>query len=145
MTAPVWLMPATGHDFSFESKARLADPACVDVRLPAAYLTSDWFPFARGPVLHQLVAWQGLIDHLLRRLDSGDRQPRGIENANLYQHRRLIPVDMLVVQLIATETDHGEHGNLEVLAGRRQPRKHIVDLAIVRCTEDEFVDDAVRT
>src|SRR5690349_23326784 len=109
------------------------------------HFRSDRLSCARLPVPHQLVAWQGLIDHLLRSLNSSDRKSPGIQNTDLYQDRGLIPVDMFVIQLVAPEADHGEHGNLDVLASWRQPWKHPVDLAIVGCTENEFVDNAVRT
>ena len=60
----------------------------------------------------------------------GDRQPGGIEHADLHQHRRLVPIDVLVVQLVAAEVDDGDQRNLDVLAGRRDTRQHPVDLRV---------------
>src|SRR5277367_1215902 len=46
-----------------------------------------------GPALHQPVRGLLLVDDLLGGFDAGDRQALGIEQADLRQHRRLIPVD----------------------------------------------------
>src|SRR5215469_2403660 len=64
----------------------------------------DWLAFAAPPFcLHECVAWQSLVHHLARRFGTGDGEAVGIELADLYQNRGLIPVDMLVHQLVTTE------------------------------------------
>lgn len=62
----------------------------------------------------------------------------------LAQHSRLVPPDMFVVQPVAADIYHSDHGNSELFPSRWDLRKKPVDGAVMRYVEDEFVDNAVR-
>jgi hypothetical protein len=49
-----------------------------------------------------------LVQQLLRGLDARDRQPRAMDQPELHQPRSLIPVDVLVIELVAAEADDGD-------------------------------------
>src|SRR5215471_3286508 len=49
---------------------------------------------------------QRLVDQFFRGLDAGDRQRLRVEQADLHQDRGLIPVDVLVIELVAAERDN---------------------------------------
>jgi hypothetical protein len=91
------------------------------------------------------------------------------EQAQLAQHRRLVPRDVFVIQAIAPDVHDGREGDLEAASGRGDagdsrggdsssaawPGKgesrrcrcasnsQPIDLSHVRAFEEEFVDDAV--
>ena len=66
-----------------------------------------------------------------------------IEQSDLHQHRGLIPVDMLVIELVAAEIDDRHQRHLDEFARRLHPRQHPVDLAVMREAEEHFVDDPI--
>src|SRR5215472_17312498 len=99
---------------------------------------------ALGPALHQRVRGTGFVEELPRGIDAGDRQTRRVEQSDLHEHARLIPVDMLVIELVAAEIDDRDGGHFDILAGRRHTRKHPVDLDIMRKTDQHLVDKTVR-
>src|SRR6185312_1920107 len=98
---------------------------------------------AGAPALHHLVAGPAVVDDLARRLDTGGRQTLRIEQADLHQHRCLIPVDVLMRDLVSDESHDGDQRNLDLPAGRRNARQQPVDLGGVREAEDHLVDDLV--
>src|SRR5688572_32981972 len=57
--------------------------------------------FALRPALHQRVGRQLLVEQLLCLLRARHRQIALVDEADLRQHRRLIPVDVLVIDLVA--------------------------------------------
>src|SRR5271155_3546840 len=52
-------------------------------------------------------------------------------------------MDMLVSDLITAELDHRDVGNFDIAASGGDAGRHEIDFAIVRETDNEFVDDAV--
>src|SRR6185437_4361697 len=84
---------------------------------------------AGAPALHHLVAGPAVVDDLARRLDTGGRQTLRIEQADLHQHRCLIPVDVLMRDLVSDESHDGDQRNLDLPAGRRNAGQQPVDLA----------------
>ena len=65
-------------------------------------MSSDRLARARRPTCHQLVAGQRVVEDLAGGLDARHRQPR-VEQADLHQHRGLVPVDVLVRDLVVVE------------------------------------------
>jgi len=57
----------------------------------------------------------------LRGLDAGDRQTAGVEQADLDEHARLIPADVLVIQFITAEIDNCDDGTSTYLPVGRTP------------------------
>src|ERR1700678_3415527 len=72
------------------------------------------------------------------------RQSARVEQAELNQHRSLVPVNMLVYQLVALELDDGHRGDFHGPTGRRNSRQHPIDHRGMREVDDEFVHDRVR-
>jgi hypothetical protein len=62
-----------------------------------------------------------LVLSLVGGVDPGDRRAGRIEESDLHEDGGLIPVDVLVVELVASEVDGGDQWHLDVAAGRGSP------------------------
>ena len=94
-----------------------------------------------------------LINHLPRPPRIHNRQPlrldpsrheHRIQHPNLHQDRRLIPINMLVIELPAPNAHHRHQRHLHRLPRRPHARQHPGDLDRVRELDKHLVDDAVR-
>src|SRR5690606_32711696 len=65
--------------------------------------------------------------------------------ADLYQDRRLVPVDMLVHNLVALERDDADQRYFDVTSGGGNARQHPLNLAVVGKAHNAFVHDAIGT
>src|SRR4029077_8692731 len=79
------------------------------------------------------------IEHLAGTLGSAHRQASGIEQSNLYQHARLIPVDMLMRDLSILHPGNDDDGHLYALPRGRDARQHPVNRRAVREADHKFV------
>src|SRR6266850_7315883 len=66
------------------------------------------------------------IEGLARTFDASDGQGAGIEYPELYQHGRLVPIDVLMSQLALSKTHDGDQRHLHPLSGRRNALQHPV-------------------
>src|SRR5271156_2427877 len=89
-------------------------------------------------------AWLGSghggIQELLCRLDSEYRKRWIREQADLFEHRGLIPVDTLMRQLSVPEADDNHERNLYAPMRRRHARKHPRHLFGVSEGKDDLVN-----
>ena len=91
---------------------------------------------------HQLVQRMRTgVEHVLGLLGGGDRKPCRVEQPDLHEERRLIPVDVLVGELAVVELRHDAERQPHVPARRSDPREELIHLDVVREREDELVDD----
>ena len=75
-------------------------------------LGSLWGPSS----LQYPVGWDRGVEQLLRLVGAADRIELRIQQPDLHQHRSLIPVDVLVVELVAAEIDDRDERDLDVFA-----------------------------
>jgi hypothetical protein len=74
--------------------------------------TSDRFAFTFGPTSgHEGVARQGRIDDFARCFGPRDGEPGWIEQAELNQHRSLIPIDVFVGEIPIAELNDRDQRN----------------------------------
>src|SRR5215471_12989050 len=78
-----------------------------------SYVTMQRQPSRRPFASHQLIRRQLLIEQLARAFDARHRQAFGIEQPDLHEHGSLIPIDMLVIQLVAAKAHDSEHRPFE--------------------------------
>src|ERR1700740_1899666 len=79
----------------------------------------------------------------MRRFRASDGEALRIQQADLNENRCLIPVDVFVYQLVATELHDCYQRNLDLTAGWRDAGQHPVDLGRMREREQYFIDQAV--
>lgn len=65
------------------------------------------------------------------------------QEAELAQRGALVPADVLVVELVATEVDYGGEGEGGMLEGWRDTREKPRDVLVMSELEEELVDDAI--
>src|SRR4051794_19455601 len=87
---------------------------------------------------------QARVEYLARLLDAADREACGIEQPDLDEHARLVPVDVLVRDLVAVDADHGAKRELDPLPRRWDAGEQPVDLGGVRECDHELVDERRR-
>src|SRR5262245_26466556 len=103
-------------------------------RASSRRVNSSGLAFALLPprVGAQRIERKSLIEDLGGRFRARDRQLRGVEDPELCQHRRLIPVEMLLAQLVATELHDRDHRNAYFFAGRLDARQQgVVPLVVL--------------
>ena len=77
-------------------------------------------------VVNQRVRWQARIEDLAGAFYARDGQGASIEQAELSQHGRLVPVDVLVDQLALPESNNGDERNLNTFSRRSKAGQHPV-------------------
>src|SRR5215471_16112184 len=83
------------------------------------------------------------IRYLVRRLRSKNRQARIAEQANLFEYGSLIPIDMLVCELVATEMDNSNERHLNPPIGRSNAGQHPRHLLAMSEPKNHFIDDLI--
>src|SRR5687767_4738100 len=105
------------------SMARYArQTPCVMETLPlltGGRTPSDRLARARSPARHELVRRQRIVHHFACAFRACHRQALRFEQADLHEHRRLVPVDVLVRDLVALEAHDGDQRDFDALSGRR--------------------------
>ena len=76
-------------------------------------------------------------------LGSGDGQFAWVEETDLSEHAGLIPVDMLVGDFVPFKFHHDNMRHRYSPPGRRNTRKHVINGAVVREIQDEFIHHLV--
>src|SRR5262249_54598058 len=94
--------------------------------------------------LHQAVRGQARINHFLCALGSGYRESRRVNQTELREHRRLIPVDVLVREFVAAKIHDHDEWNSDALARRRDAWQHPVHFDRVGEFKDHLVHHAIR-
>ncbi len=77
------------------------------------------------------------------RFNTANRQVSGIEQAELNEHRRLIPIDMLVRELAVAEVDDHDRRDFDMFVGGRNAGEHPIHRDGMSELEDELIDDAI--
>ena len=97
---------------------------------------------ARGA--HQFVQRVGSrVEHVVGLLGAGDGELGRVEQPDLHQERRLIPIDVLVERSFALELRHDAERQSHVPARRSDARRQLIHLDVMCEREDELVDDLV--
>ncbi len=105
---------------------------------------SDRFAFTAAPGLgHQRVAGQGRIDDFTCGFGTGDGEAGWIEQTELNQHRRLIPIDVFVREFAIAELDDRNQRNIDRATGWRNAWQHPVDRGRVGEAEDHLIDNPI--
>ena len=77
----------------------------------------------------------------MRRRDASDWQVAPLQQADLNQHRRLVPVDVLVRKQVAFEMSDHDHRKLDAPMGRRDAGLEIIHAAGMRKSRHQLIDD----
>src|SRR5262245_37612054 len=79
----------------------------------------------------------------LRRTSNSRRRQWTIQQAQLREHRRLIPVNMLVSDLARLKLNDADEDELSLTTGGRHARKHPAHVQRVREANDELFDNPI--
>src|SRR5438874_13265001 len=90
-----------------------------------------------------LTRWKLWIENLSSNVRAADRQPLWIEQPDLHQHTRLVPIDMLVRDFPVLESHDDRYGHFNRLACGRNAGQQPVDRRRMREADDHLVDDLV--
>src|SRR5258708_35541490 len=154
MMPRVWWIAAVARAEEAAAGRALAVPAAARTRIarPRATLVRverfiSLLPFTVGPRQNELTSegarGQAPVEHLARLLGAAHRQPGRVEQADLDEHARLVPVDVLVRDLVAVDLDDGHESELDGLARRLHAGEQPVDRGRVREPDHELVDELV--
>src|SRR5262249_18458431 len=94
--------------------------------------------------MNELVHRLSRTKHLRGDFAAANRQ-RSIEQIELDEDRRLVPIQVLVHDLVAVEPDEGDERTFDVLAGRGNAGQQPVHAGRVSESNDQLVDDLVMT
>src|SRR5262249_32314528 len=72
---------------------------------------------------------------------AGNRETSWIEEADLHEHTRLIPYDVLVGDLVAFDADDYDEHRLDPFPGWLESGQHPVHFAGVRERDNELIDE----
>src|SRR5215813_1387208 len=92
--------------------------------------------------MDELVHGLGRIHHLSGDFAAPDGQ-RAIEEAELDEHRSLVPVEMLAHDLVAFEPDDGHDRDVYALSGRSNSRQEPVHAGRVSEANDQLIDELI--